>query len=103
MLKKEEIKNVMDSCTEGAWYGTKSKRSFESKLGTKLIFSGRMDEPLYQEFSTTCDVVLVKNGSEKILFSKTDRSIAPFKKEAEIVGSIENIENVLKKENFYEV
>ncbi len=103
MLKKEEIKNVMDSCADGAWYGTKSKRCFETKLGTKLTFTGHIYEPCYEAFESTCDVSLEKDGTKRILFAKKDRSVAPYKKKVEITGSIKDIEEIVQNENFYEV
>lgn len=103
MLKKEEVGQIMDSCSDGAWYGTKSKRSFETKLGKKLVFVGHIYEPYYEDFSATCDVYVEENGTKKTLFAKTDRSVAPYKKKVEVTGSIEDVKNIVASENFFEV
>ena len=102
-LKKEEIRRIMHSCAEAAWYNKDGDtKVFVTESGKVLTFEGHTYEPSYECFSSTCRITLTENEKETVLFDKTDSNVGPYENITVTTGSVENVEEIIASNKFYE-
>lgn len=96
------VNEIMGSCADGAWYGKKAKRVFESVDGKiKLFFDGTVYEPCYEEFTAGCCVYYQESDMDKkkSLYTIDSRNVAAYRNETVTSGSVDAVKQYLLKKN----